>query len=164
MIQPNRIDTKDCGLIPPAGVGNGVVETGPTLAEELEAETSQVRRQALSDAVTYLVDNALENASHDVRTAICIRHNLKWVECDSLIARAQPLAQLEIAKKQAEQRRVREEKENFDRLAALFTEPVCVEKSAGSYNLLNLTEQQVRTVAGILGASPVIDAGTFAQE
>ena len=71
------------GLVPPytgnAGDGSASepeLTTAELIREEIETPVRNARAGALKDAVTYLTDNAVNGAGHNVRAAINIRWNL----------------------------------------------------------------------------------------
>src|ERR1039458_3128305 len=98
MHQNNNFDTWDCGLIPPHTAGDGAIQTISDVDDEIDSPVTKIRRQALQDAVTYLVDNAINGAGIDVRSAINIRYNMRWVDVDNVIKPAEPVAEQEIEK------------------------------------------------------------------
>jgi hypothetical protein len=154
------LNQKTSFLIPPRGnAGDGFASQREpkSLAEELAEESSLVRVSALKDAVTYLVDNDINNAGHDVRSAINIRYNLKWSDCDAIISKAKTLVGPEIAKVKAERDKAEQCRIHFEELVNLFAAlDVEIQQTNGSYNLIGLSESAVHLCAEILTA----DEGT----
>jgi hypothetical protein len=147
------------GLVAPysgkAGDGNANVPeltAADEIREQIEAPARDARAGALRDATAYLVHNATSGADGciNVRQAVNIRWNLPWTVVDAVIREAQPLAELEIERVNAERSKIEQERATFDNLTALFSKPVRVKKSRDKYDLLGLTEAQLRSCAAVL--------------
>ncbi len=140
------------GLIPPVNASDGFAgQPDKSLSEILTEEASLVRQSALKDAVTYLVDNAVNNADHNVRSAINIRYNMKWAEVDRLISKAQTLVGPEIEKAKAERDKSEQQRIEYISLSALFIAlGLQIQTSEGGYTLSGLTESQLSVCVAVL--------------
>lgn len=146
------------GLVAPysgnAGDGNASdceLSTAEEIREQIEAPIRKARASALKDAVTYLTDNAVNGANHDVRAALNIRWNLAWTVVDEIIREARPLAEIAIRKAKSEREKSQDERTRFDNLAGLFTAlGLQIQINHDQYTLLGLTELQLRLIADVL--------------
>jgi hypothetical protein len=142
-------------LVPPVEASDGFAsqpEPEKGLAEILAEEASSVRSAAFQDVLTYSVDNEINGANHDLRTILNVRHNLPWKTIAQIIERATPFIKPAIQKALAERDASEAQRVKFQTLAALFTEPVRVQKNedTSKYDLLGLTDDQIRLCADAL--------------
>jgi hypothetical protein len=147
---------RNTGLVPPISATDGFVsQPEKDLAEILAEEASSVHSAAFQDVLTYSVDNAINGANHNLRTTLNIRHNLPWQIIDQIIERATPFIKPAIEKALAERDALEAQRAKFQMLAALFSQPVRVQKNGVDpikYDLLGLTDDQTRMCADALAA------------
>jgi hypothetical protein len=142
-------------LVPPRDAGNAGNASQPEprepgIAEEMAQEEVTVYSQALKDAITYLTDNAVNNAGHDVRKTVNIRSGLSWIECDRVIAKATKLVGPVIAKEKLKRENAEKERVEFENLTSLFESfGLQIRPNDGGFDLIGLSKPQIQLIADI---------------